>query len=332
MPAATNAAGSHRLSPALRLVLLRGQPYQEKPETAEYRVVHSPSVAVRDRPWGRVIGSKRTGELVKTTARSVGLSDGAWVQTVETFGPEAQHGWMLLDGAAISLGTLLERVESGRAGMVARYVVVVASTDVRERPTLAGTPVVGTRRQGELIRTDQELNGWVRLQQDFYQTGKAEPIEGWAMIHGAPIGQGPILRRWEAPGPTPALIGAAVALGGQTVRFWVTASEGTCVRERPWGRVLCRRQRGMLLRCDMVKDGWARLEADFSDDGPIDTLDTLDDEQPLLEGWVLLDGRDLGLPCQLQRYAGEKVPPPAEESRDAGGAARAPCAQAQGAR
>ena len=43
----------------------RGQMYQEKQETAEYRVVYSPQVAVRDKPWGKVISAKKSGESIK---------------------------------------------------------------------------------------------------------------------------------------------------------------------------------------------------------------------------------------------------------------------------
>lgn len=65
-----------------------------------------------------------------------------------------------------------------RAAQVTRYKVVSNQCDIRERPSLAGTPVVGSRKKGALIRADQEMNGFVRLQHDFYATGKAEPIEG----------------------------------------------------------------------------------------------------------------------------------------------------------
>ena len=171
------------------LISGRGQQYQEKQETAEYRVVYQPTVAVRDRPWGTVIASKKAGELVPTCARSLGLPEGNWVKTTEQFPHQGQtvHGWMLVHGKAISLGQLLDKVEKGRKGMVVRYQVLRA-VDIRERPALAGVPVVGQRPKGALIRTDQELNGWVRLQHDFYTVGKAEPMEGWAPIDGRAMG------------------------------------------------------------------------------------------------------------------------------------------------
>ena len=60
------------------------------------------------------------------------------------------------------------------------------------------------------------------------------------------------------------------------------------VRERPWGRVLCLKSRGYLLRLDTLKEGWARLEADFTEEGQIDHVDAVEDDTPMLEGWVRL--------------------------------------------
>ena len=253
----------------------RGQPYQERPETAEYRIIYAPQVAVRDKPWGKVIGAKRAGESVKTSHKSVGLVDGVWVKTTEIVGEHGAHGWLLIDGKAINLPMLLEKVEKGRKGMVTRWRVVADQIDIRERPALAGTPVVATRKKGALLRADQELNGFVRLQYDFYATGKAEPIEGWALVHGSTMGlPRPLLERWEPANSLPAIsIGAVGAQGGQTSRMWVMPTEGVPVRERPWGRVLCMKRRGVLLRCDTEKDGWVRIEGDFTEDGPIETHD-----------------------------------------------------------
>ena len=211
----------------------RGQPYQERQEMATYRVVHQPTVAVRDRPWGSVIGAKKADELVPTCARSVGLAEGTWVKTTEEFEYKGTrtHGWMLLHGQAINLGQLLDKVEKDRMGMVVRYQVMVAKTDIRERPVLAGVPVVGARKKGDIIRTDQQLNGWVRLQHDFYAVGKADPLEGWAQIDGHAIGQGLILQRWDPPTLPAVVIGGIGAQGGQTQRYWVLAAEGVPVRE-----------------------------------------------------------------------------------------------------
>ena len=78
------------------LISGRGMPFQEKVETAEYRVVYSPSVAVRDKPWGKVVGSFCSGEIFKTTHRSIGLPDGVWVKTEKVFGTwDGRHGWVL---------------------------------------------------------------------------------------------------------------------------------------------------------------------------------------------------------------------------------------------
>mgnify|MGYP006148748925 CR=1 FL=1 len=165
----------------------KGQAFKEKQETAEYRVVYHPTVAVRDVPWGKVVGTRKAGDTVKATSKTIGLPDGTWVKTVDQWvtGSSGKiNGWMLIDGTAINLGTLLEKVEKGRMGMVKRYQVVAASTDIREKPALAGVAVVGSRKRGQVVRVDQEVNGWVRLQADFYHTGSAEPVEGWTLIHG----------------------------------------------------------------------------------------------------------------------------------------------------
>ena len=74
-----------------------------KPETNFYRVVHSPEVAIRDRPWGRKIGAKKCGEVVKTSMRSVGADVGGWVKLQEVI--DGKEGWMLLHGAKLNLGT-----------------------------------------------------------------------------------------------------------------------------------------------------------------------------------------------------------------------------------
>jgi hypothetical protein len=71
-------------------------------------VVFSPSVAVRDAPWGRKVGTKAQGDVVSTDMRSVGddRKGGGWVRLEG--GYEGGEGWMLLHGAALGLGTLLE--------------------------------------------------------------------------------------------------------------------------------------------------------------------------------------------------------------------------------
>ena len=71
-------------------------------------MVFSPSVAVRDAPWGRKVGTKAQGDVVRTDMRSVGndRKGGGWVRLEG--GYEGGEGWMLLHGAALGLGTLLE--------------------------------------------------------------------------------------------------------------------------------------------------------------------------------------------------------------------------------
>eukprot|EP00315_Gephyrocapsa_oceanica_P019119 CAMPEP_0185401936 /NCGR_PEP_ID=MMETSP1364-20130426/91545_1 /TAXON_ID=38817 /ORGANISM="Gephyrocapsa oceanica, Strain RCC1303" /LENGTH=367 /DNA_ID=CAMNT_0028004233 /DNA_START=340 /DNA_END=1443 /DNA_ORIENTATION=- len=125
--------------------------------------------------------------------------------------------------------------------------------------------------------------------------------------------------RWQAAAAATTSAGPA-APRGMTVRMWVEAGGGTPVRERPWGRVVGRKTRGALLRLDGIADGWGRLEEDFVETGVESVtasslgfaLDSEGEEEELrlLEGWVLLDGRDLGLPRQLVAFGGEADAPP----------------------
>lgn len=161
---------------------------------------------------------------------------------------------MLLDGAAIGLGPLLERVDRAKRGRVQRYRIGARSEvyHVRDKP---GGTVIGTRPQGRILRADMELQGWVRLQEDFYRSGCAEPLEGWAQVSGFAHGVAPVLERWEPPAAAAAAIGGAAEQGTHTTRFWVVSPSGAVVRERPWGRVLDLKRRGMLLRSDVQRDG-----------------------------------------------------------------------------
>ena len=50
-----------------------------------------------------------------------------------------------------------------------RYKVVCERSEsihVRDKPN---GPSIGSRPKGRIIRTDLELDGWVRLQEDFYK-------------------------------------------------------------------------------------------------------------------------------------------------------------------
>ena len=81
-------------------------PPESVPERGTYRVVFAPSVAVRDAPWGQKVGTKAQGDVVRTDMRSVGDDRLGWVRLEG--GYEGGEGWMLLHGAALGLGTLLE--------------------------------------------------------------------------------------------------------------------------------------------------------------------------------------------------------------------------------
>lgn len=345
VPVASTPTASGPGRPAARL----------KPEKGEYRVLFSPSVAVRDAPWGRKIGTKQVGSLVQTDMRSIGGEGGGWVRIAGGLaGSGSGEAWMLINGSALGLGALLESTSRVAAARLVRYQVVHRPhVMVRDRPR--GT-VLGQRAHGRLLRTDLELDGWVRLQEDTWRAGSAEPCEGWVLINGASVGLGQLLQPWSAPAEAAEEGGSAGSAAAALERYWVVAEGGTVVRERPWGRVLARRGRGQLLRTDLVRDGWARLQEDFveaeaDDDGGGDTgsggggkgdaagfrrsdlgasvsVADADAAGALLEGWVLLDGRDLGLSRQLARRAdGEAEAPPPEplppaEARAARDAAR----------
>ena len=150
-----------------------------KPERGTYRVVHSPSVMVRDRPKGKVVGQQLLGTVVHTDMRSVGGVLGGWVRIKG--GYAGGEGWMLVDGTALGLGKLLE---AAPRPSLARYRVVHGPhVMVRDRPHGV---VVSQRAQGRLLRTDLRTHdGWVRLEEDFYKPGCAEPCEGWVLVHGA---------------------------------------------------------------------------------------------------------------------------------------------------
>ena len=177
-------ACGRRLWLALRITAVRpmavGSSVAEslKPERGAYRVVHSPSVMVRDRPKGRVVGTQLLGALVHTDMCSVGGVGGGWVRIKG--GYAGGEGWMLVDGGALGLGKLLE---AAPRPSLARYRVMHGPhVMVRDRPHGV---VVSQRAQGRLLRTDLRTHdGWVRLEEDFYKPGCAEPCEGWALVHG----------------------------------------------------------------------------------------------------------------------------------------------------
>eukprot|EP00966_Prymnesium_polylepis_P262188 6056371-Prymnesium_polylepis.1 len=93
---------------------------QQKPETAEYRVVFKHGVAVRNEPWGTKIALKNHGDVVKTNVRTIGGDSGDWVRLLERFGPLNSEGWMLVDGSKMGLGPLLQRVDKVKRSRVQR--------------------------------------------------------------------------------------------------------------------------------------------------------------------------------------------------------------------
>lgn len=232
-----------------------------KAEDGLYRVVHSPSVMVRAEPGGRAVGGKSAGDIVRTDARTVGGDKAGWVRLRdEKF--SGAVGWMLLNGSKLGLGVLLEPVGQAAAREIRRYRIVASPhANVCERPH---GPPIGQRAYGRVVRCDLEVDGWARLQADFYKPGCKEPVEGWLEVAVvARAGQRAVGRngppgraastRWEPSSP-PASEGASVPRS-ETSRMWIVAPGGAVVRERPWGRLVGRKPRGALLRIDAVVDG-----------------------------------------------------------------------------
>ena len=285
-----------------------------KPETNFYRVVHSPEVAIRDRPWGRKIGAKKCGEVVKTSMRSVGADVGGWVKLQEVI--DGKEGWMLLHGAKLNLGTLMRLVDRGELmSKVQRYHVCgEPSIGVHSLPGV-NSPEVGRRANGRVVRADLELGKWVRLQADFRRgdSPNGELGEGWVPLHDPPHTAGVVLwppsASWEGPEERIEL-----------ARYWVVSPTGAAVRDRPWGRVVARKARGTLIRVDGKRDGWVRLEEDFleGDQGSgVASYGFRCDAgtaagMHVLEGWLLVDGSDVGLHKSLVPYNGEGEVPTAE--------------------
>lgn len=292
-----------------------------------YRVVHDKDVWVRDAPNGKIVGTRKPNDLVRTDAFSKGHLRG-WVRLDEPVSAHAKPdavGWMLVDGAKLNLGPLLELVDTtdakATAALIKRYRVVPKVADVRDRPN--GKVSVGERTCNRVVRSDLELAGWVRLQADFFRPGNRQPCEGWL-----PLRLGAALEPWT-PQLAPS-VAVPTLRRADTFRMWVTAPESAVVRERPWGRVVARKARGALVRCDALCNGWVRLEEDFverdDDEGDRDRAPHVsaaalgflvggsceeEDALQLLEGWMLVDGRDLGLERQLVAYDGECEAPTA---------------------
>ena len=84
----------------------------------QYRVVHAPSVAVRSKPWGRKVGLKLCGTLVKSDMRTVGGQADGWVRLAdERFGEE--EGWMLMGRKCVNTVEQHDlRISPQRSGIV----------------------------------------------------------------------------------------------------------------------------------------------------------------------------------------------------------------------
>lgn len=87
-----------------------------------YYEVMPKAVKVRNAPSldADVIAHRRQGEIC-----ACDTEDKGWVRLVERFAPREQAGWMLVDGKALSLGTLLKKARraAGRAAKRRRVAV-----------------------------------------------------------------------------------------------------------------------------------------------------------------------------------------------------------------
>ena len=284
-------------------------------------------------PSGVVVGERQRGQTLGTTLRTTGTtSNDGWVRLNEVIPTSPTGvGWVLIDGTLLGLGVQLEKKAFERPRMLKHY---LAEERVEVCSGVKGA-VVGHRAVGRLLRTDLELTGWVRLTEDLFRDAGdgSEPdiVEGWVCLASNK------LQRWwpaEAPKGAP-----PESLPGKFAWHWVIARGGVAVREKPWGAVITKREFGELLRGDLVQEGWLRLEEDFvkaSDGGirgkggePPDSVGAEDEvgrtvlaeDVPnnvggeLMRGWVLIDGRELGmLSAQLQprsEYGERRVPKPA---------------------
>ena len=228
--------------------------YSMKVETAEY-IVQSTSAIVYSKPHSGVrVGEKPHGAIVATGLRTFGeYPNDGWVRLNDVFPQsESGEGWMLIDATRVGLGIQLERMHFERPRILKRY-MTEGVVEIRDQPRGV---IVGQRASDRLLRTDLELAGWVRLTEDFYRKQPSgddgDVCEGWFSIAANPVS------RWRPP----VIDGAPVpeSLSPRTVWAWVTARKGCVVRERPWGRVLTKREQGELLRGDLIVNGWMRLE------------------------------------------------------------------------
>ena len=164
-----------------------------------YRVIH-PFVNVRSDPAlnATVLGKKSTNDRV--IAEALGGRDNAWIKLEERF--DGRVGWLLIDGASIGLGRLLE-LESGPLPLTETILSKVASAQseggvgasvqdtaasakrldpgellapmtfevvhsfvrVRKEPS-ASSAELGMKRKGTLVSVDARKGDWVRLERE----------------------------------------------------------------------------------------------------------------------------------------------------------------------
>ena len=294
-------------------------------ETADY-VVLRPLVNVHSEPKvGVVVGTRKKGDVVNTSLRrqfGEGSAADVWVQLNEyTSASESGEGWIQVDGTVFGLGKQLERRAFERPRQL-RWYLAAAQVEIRDR--IHRGQIVGHREAGRLLRTDLEMSGWARLTEDFRlpsgDMGESHICEGWFSMAANDVS------RWYPPGTAKGT--PPESLPATSRWFWVAAPNGCSVRDRPWGGLLTKREHGELLRGDLVEDGWLRLEEDFvrcgadsegvRGKGGAHPEAVGEDEAgravwaeevansvggELQRGWALIDGRDLGLPFQLQARA-----------------------------
>ena len=118
-------------SPTLHATPMPESPSGERSGSVNtYRVVHAPSVAIRAGPWGKKLGIKQCGALVHCDASRDG-----WVRLQG--GLDGEEAWMLIHGAKMGLGVLLQQESKAGSRQVSRW-QVVASPHVHVRAAPRG--------------------------------------------------------------------------------------------------------------------------------------------------------------------------------------------------
>jgi hypothetical protein len=229
---------------------------QTRIESASYTVVARPCVKIFSAPAlsSDCVGERPHGAILSTTLRTYGESTNeGWVRLSEVVpASSTSEGWMLIDATLLGLGVQLEKKAFERSRLLKWW---VAHAEVEVRDEIKGV-VVGHRGVGRLLRTDLEMSGWVRLTEDLRRPardaalgGEADVCEGWFSLAANDC------ERWRPPaerkGAQP-----PESLPGTTHWYWVAPRDGVAVRDKPWGAVLTKREHGVLLRGDLLVDGW----------------------------------------------------------------------------